>query len=122
MEAFARLYAELDETTKTNGKVEAMARYFAAADPADAAWALFFLSGRKIRQVIGTPRLRIFALEATGLPDWLFGESYDAVGDFAETVALLLPEARDLGLGAWVARCQAPSFKTQASLPGSKSD
>ena len=115
MEAFARLYAELDETTKTNGKVEAMARYFAAADPADAAWALFFLSGRKIRQVIGTPRLRIFALEATGLPDWLFGESYDAVGDFAETVALLLPEARDLGLGAWGLGSAMPSPKLQDS-------
>ncbi|MBC8159787.1 MAG: hypothetical protein H7Z42_01095, partial [Roseiflexaceae bacterium] len=92
MQAFAQLYAELDETTRTSEKVDAMARYFAAAPPTDAAWALFFLSGRKIRQVIGTPRLRVFTLEATGLPEWLFGESYDAVGDFAETIALLLPD------------------------------
>lgn len=99
MRAFAQLYAELDETTKTSEKVDALVRYFAAVPPADAAWALYFLSGRKIRQVISTPRLREWALEATGLPDWLFGESYDAVGDFAETVALLLPEPRVQGLG-----------------------
>ena len=99
MHAFAQLYAELDETTKTSEKVDALVRYFAAAPPADAAWALYFLSGRKIRQVISTPRLREWALEASGLPDWLFGESYDAVGDFAETVALLLPEPSQQGTG-----------------------
>ena len=27
------------------------------------------------------------------MPDWLFGECYDAVGDLAETIALLLPPA-----------------------------
>ncbi len=95
MKAFAQLYAELDETTKTSEKVDALGRYFASAPPTDAAWALFFLSGRKIKQVISTPKLRAWALEATGLPDWLFGEAYDAVGDFAETVALLLPDDRE---------------------------
>jgi DNA ligase-1 len=92
MRAFAELYAALDETTRTNEKVAAMARYFAAAPPADAAWALYFLSGRKPRQVIGTRRLSEWAIEAAGIPSWLFSECYDAVGDFAETVALLLPE------------------------------
>ena len=28
------------------------------------------------------------------MPDWLFEECYDAVGDLAETIALLLPAAR----------------------------
>ena len=39
MKDFAELYAALDETTRTNEKVEALTRYFAAAPPADAAWA-----------------------------------------------------------------------------------
>jgi DNA ligase-1 len=95
MRAFAELYAALDETTRTNDKVAAMARYFAAAPPADAAWALYFLSGRKPRQVIGTRRLSEWAIEAAGIPPWLFSECYDAVGDFAETVALLLPDVDD---------------------------
>ena len=95
MQAFTELYRDLDATTRTSEKTETLARYFASAPPADAAWALYFLSGRKIRQVISTPKLREWALAATGLPEWLFGESYDAVGDFAETVALLLPEPDD---------------------------
>ncbi len=92
MRAFAELYAALDETTRTNEKIAALARYFAAAPPADAAWALYFLSGRKPRQVISTRRLSEWAIEAAGVPAWLFSECYDAVGDFAETVALLLAD------------------------------
>jgi DNA ligase-1 len=90
--AFADLYAALDETNKTNEKVDALARFFAAADPADAAWALYVLIGRRPRQAVQMPKLRAWAVEAAGIPDWLFGESYDAVGDFAEAIALLLPE------------------------------
>ena len=39
------------------------------------------------------------------MPEWLFGECYSAVGDFAETMALLLPPAEtstDLPLHYWV--------------------
>jgi len=97
MRAFAELYAALDETTRTNEKVAALARYLAAAPPADAAWALYFLSGRKPRQVIGSRRLSEWAIEASGTPTWLFGECYDAVGDFAETVALLLADTPPAG-------------------------
>jgi len=95
VKAFAELYAALDETTKTGEKVAALVAYFRAAPPADAAWALYFLSSRKPRQVISTRRLSDWAIEAAGIPAWLFSECYDAVGDFAETVALLLPEGDD---------------------------
>ena len=40
-----------------------------------------------------TKVLRALAQEAAGLPEWLFEESYQAVGDLAETIALLLPAA-----------------------------
>lgn len=92
MDSFAQLYTALDETTRTSVKVDALVRYFEQAEPADAAWALFFLIGRRIRQAVPLPVLRAWAIEAAGIPDWLFGECYDAVGDFAETVTLLLPE------------------------------
>src|SRR5205814_4112640 len=82
-----------DETTKTSKKVAALARYFAAAPPADAAWAIYFLAGRKPPQAVPSRRLRQWAIEAAGVPDWLFDESYHAVGDVAETIALLLPPA-----------------------------
>ena len=105
MKAFAALYAALDETTKTNEKVEALTRYFAVAMPDDAAWALFFLSGRSLKRLISAPKLRSWAVQAAGLPDWLFDESYDAVGDTAETIALLLPPSgavSDVPLHTWI--------------------
>lgn len=105
MKAFADLYTALDETTKTNEKVEAMTRYFKSAPADDAAWALFFLSGRRLKQLVSAPKLRAWAVEAAGLPDWLFDESYDAVGDSAETIALLLPPSgstSDNSLRYWI--------------------
>lgn len=105
MKRFAQLYFELDSTTKTNDKVDALARYFAEAPPDDAAWALYFLSGRKIKNLLNVRKLHTWALEATGVPEWLFGESYDAVGDIAETISLLLPRATapvDHSLTWWI--------------------
>ena len=105
MKRFADLYAALDATTKTTAKVEALAAYFRAAPPADAAWAVYFLSGRKPRQAVPSKRLRQWARELADVPEWLFDEAYHHVGDVAETVALLLPpaaSASDLPLAEWV--------------------
>jgi DNA ligase 1 len=105
MRALAELYAALDETTKTGEKVAALTRYLAQAPARDAAWAVYFLIGRKPRQVVPTGKLRAWAAEEAGIPDWLFQESYDAVGDVAETIALLLPapeHSSDLPLHHWV--------------------
>ncbi|MFW5678935.1 MAG: ATP-dependent DNA ligase [Pseudomonadota bacterium] len=116
MKRFAELYAALDATTRTSAKVDAMVAYFAAAPAEDAAWALFFLTGERLKRLIGAPALRAWALEATGLPAWLVAESYASVGDSAETVALLLDAVDtddgddggddgggdDLGLAGWM--------------------
>jgi DNA ligase-1 len=105
MKAFAELYASLDETTRTTEKIDELTDYFAGAGSADASWAVYFLIGRKPKQVVPSKKLREWAVEASGVPDWLFQESYDAVGDLAETIALLLPEAEqssDLPLSEWV--------------------
>ncbi|MEP6847542.1 MAG: ATP-dependent DNA ligase [Acidobacteriota bacterium] len=91
MKLFTELYVELDQTNKTNEKVEAMRYYFEHADSWDAAWALYFLSGRKPRQIVPSKNLRDWAMEMSGIPEWLFMESRDTVGDGAETSALLLP-------------------------------
>ena len=52
-----------------------------ATAPADAAWAVYFLAGGKPRQLVPTKVLKELAREAAGLPEWLFDESYEAVGD-----------------------------------------
>ncbi|MDB6001044.1 MAG: ATP-dependent ligase [Rhizobacter sp.] len=105
MKRVASLYAELDATTATTAKVEALKSYFAQAAPADAAWAVYFLAGGKPRQVVPTGVLRALACEAAGIDDWLFDECYQAVGDLAETISLVLPppaHESDLGLAVWI--------------------
>ncbi|NML14794.1 ATP-dependent DNA ligase [Azohydromonas caseinilytica] len=107
MRLFAQLYAELDARTATLEKVAALRRYLAAAPPADAAWALYFLAGGKPRQSVPGALLRAMACTLAGIPDWLFEESYQAVGDLAETIALVLPPpasraGEEVGLAEWV--------------------
>ena len=111
MNEFAALFAALDETTKTTVKVDSLVRYFAAAAPEDAAWAVYFLSGRKPKQALPSKRLRLWARELAGIPEWLFDETYHHVGDVAETVALLLPPAAnpsDRPLHDWVTNSLLP--------------
>lgn len=96
MKLFTELYNELDQTNKTNEKVEALKEYFAQAAKSDAVWALYFLSGRKPRQIVPSKKLREWALELSGIPEWLFDESRDTVGDGAETIALLLPNNTEI--------------------------
>ncbi len=105
MKQFAALYRELDASTSNLVKQAALQRYLQAADPEDAAWAVYFLAGGRPRQLVPTKLLRLLAQQAAGLPEWLFDESYEAVGDLAETLSLLLPpptEAHDLGLATWI--------------------
>jgi DNA ligase-1 len=108
MKRFAELYDEIDRTTSTNAKVAAMARYFASAPPADAAWAVFFLTGRRLKRLVSYAAIGEWALAATGFESWLLQECYSVVGDGAETVALLLDQlpARspdtELTLAQWV--------------------
>ncbi|WP_409266194.1 ATP-dependent DNA ligase [Massilia sp. BHUDP2] len=105
MREFARLYAELDETTSTTRKLDALQSYFSHAAPENAAWAVYFLAGGKPRQAVPTKLLRQYAIEYAGLDEWLFDESYHAVGDMAETIAHILPpptRRSDVGLAEWM--------------------
>jgi DNA ligase-1 len=109
MRAFAKLYSRLDSTTKTTEKVAALTDYFKEAGPDDAAWAIFLLIGRKMPQAVPTKRLRAWAGERAGLPEWLLGECHDAVGDLSETIALVLPPPEresDESLSTWMGRLQ----------------
>lgn len=92
MKLFTDLYTKLDQTNKTNEKVAALREYYSAADPGNAAWALYFLSGRKPRQIVPSRKLKDWAMGLAGIPEWLFDEARNTVGDSAETMALLLPE------------------------------
>jgi DNA ligase 1 len=120
---FASLYAELDETTKTNEKIAALTLYFSQVPAEDAAWAIHFLIGRRPRQLVATRKLCEWAAAEAGVPEWLFGESYEAVGDLAETVALLLPApaaSSDLPLHHWIEQRLLPLRDLEESMQREK--
>jgi DNA ligase 1 len=120
MRHFAQLYQALDASTATTAKVAALVAYFRAVGesaPADAAWAVYFLAGGKPRQVLPTARLREAACQRAGVDDWLFEACYQAVGDLAETIALILPHGQqrsNLGLAHWIEQGLAPLRGLQA--------
>ena len=91
MQAFADLFRQLEHSPGTRARVAALADFFRTADPADGAWALALLLGKRRRRLITGRRLRQIALERSGLPEWLFDACHAQVGDSAETIALLLP-------------------------------
>jgi len=110
MKRFAALYATIDQTTKTNAKVAALAAYFRDAPEEDRLWTIALFSGRRPRRAITTTKLREWAAERADIPLWLFEESYPIVGDLAETIALVLPEptaTHDDSLTAWITRLRA---------------
>lgn len=111
MKRFAALYQELDRTTRSSVKVDAIRRYFERTPPADAAWGLWFLCGNRLRTAVKTARLKAWAAQRAGIPEWLFDACHDTVGDLAETVALALPPAAgasELPLHLWVERRLLP--------------
>src|SRR3954465_13323330 len=105
MKGFARLFEAIDSSTSTKAKTTALAHYFSATPARDAVWAAWFLTGHRPRQAVPTRRMASWAAEVAGIPPWLFGESYDAVGDLAETITLVLPTPERGGalpLSTWV--------------------
>jgi DNA ligase-1 len=108
MRQFGELYGRLDSTTSTNAKVDHLVDYFEAAPAADAAWAVYVLTGRNLSRPITTTQMRAWTYDLAGVPEWLFEECYIKVGDLAETIALLLDEGSetedrfDDPLHAWI--------------------
>ena len=116
MRRFAALYERLDRSTGTGDKKTALVEYFRDAPAPDAAWALWLLAGGKVARtgarIATTGELRAWVAEASGNPDWLVEASHHAVGDLAETLALLLDEplhpGPERGLADWIERRLMP--------------
>ena len=109
MRRFSDLYQRLDRSTATGDKRAALVAYFRDAPPRDAAWALWLLAGGKIggakAKIAGTNDLRAWIAEESATPPWLVDDSYDQVGDLAETLTLLLDDPAEdieLPLHAWI--------------------
>lgn len=105
MKNFALLFEELDQTNKTNEKVRVLKEYFQRVSDEDKIHAIALFTGRKPKRAVNSTQLRSWAQEISGIPAWLFDESYSVVGDLAETIALLIPETperNERSLEEWI--------------------
>ncbi|MEN5057467.1 ATP-dependent DNA ligase [Sphingobacterium kitahiroshimense] len=105
MRKFSRLISRLEQSNKTNDKLAALVDYFSEAEDADKIWVIALFTGKKPKRTISTNLLKEWITEITGLPIWLFVESYHNVGDLSETIALLLPPSTstsDIPLHQWI--------------------
>lgn len=91
MKQFTELFTQLDQTTRTNKKVEALEAFFEKAPDEDKLWAIAILSHRRPRRAVNATLMKTWAAEKAGIPFWLVDESHHVVGDLAETVAAILP-------------------------------
>ena len=116
MKNFARLFSDLDETNKTNEKVNILKDYFVSVPDEDKIHTLALFTGRKPKRQINATQVRQWAMEMANIPQWLFEESYQVVGDLGETIALLLPEptgSQDKSLTEWIAEINGLSSLTE---------
>jgi len=105
MKNFAKLFERLDETTKTNDRIQALVEFFEQSSEADSLWAIALLGGKGPRRVVQSNLIKEWIAEVSEIPIWLFEESYQVVGDMSETIALLLPENNhesNKGLSEWM--------------------
>jgi len=91
MQRFAQLIEELNNTTKTNDKRDALLRYLQDAPDAGKVWLIAIFSGRRPKRLVNSTLMKSWTVEVSGMPQWLFEECYHTVGDLAETISLTLP-------------------------------
>ncbi len=111
MREFAELFHDLDGMTKTGDRIDRMSDYFRDTDPKDAGWAAWFLAGNRIKGAVRTGELREWVAHRANLPLWLLEESYERVGDLAETISLLVrgdPQAVPMSLSEIVEQILYP--------------
>jgi DNA ligase-1 len=89
MKKFAQLLELLALTPSRNRKLEAMVQYFAATPDPDRGYALAILTGALTFKNVKPAVLR--DVVTAEVDPYLFGLSYDYVGDLGETIALIWP-------------------------------
>lgn len=119
MKAFTLLFLQLDRTTKTSERINALVHYLEQASDQDKLWTIALLSGNRPRRKVNTTKMREWAADIAGIPLWLFEESYHVVGDLAETLSLILPQTGALpeaprSLASWMEAIIAMGDQTEA--------
>jgi len=117
MERFAALLDALVFTPSRLGKLRLMKEYFAATPDPERGWALAALTGELSFREVKPSQIRALATER--IDETLLALSYDFVGDFAETVALMWPaQAGGEAAPSLSGIVAALSAATRADAPG----
>ena len=95
MQRFARLINSLANTTRTNDKKELLLSYLRSAEDPDRLWLVALFTGRRPKRLVNSTLMKLWCCDETGIPQWLFDESYHTVGDLSESIALLLDNAAE---------------------------
>ncbi len=97
MKSVTRLYTCLeatnsagDTTEDANVVVAVLRSAFESSSREDLPWLLAFVLGKGIRRVLTTARMRLWAIQESGIPEWLFADSHAIVGDIVETISLVV--------------------------------
>jgi DNA ligase-1 len=105
LKRFTELIQQLEMSNKTNDKIAALVSYFSTADDLDKPYVIAMFTGKKPKRPVTTALIKEWAIELSGVPAWLFAESYHSVGDLSETIALMLPppaQNTDRRLHEWI--------------------
>lgn len=95
MKRFAELIQQLEQSNKTNDKIAALVDYFTTANEKDKPYVIAMFTGKRPKRPVNTSFIKQWAIEISTIPEWLFTESYHSVGDLSETIALILPPAKN---------------------------
>ncbi len=87
---FTKLFIDLEQETKTSRKISRLQRYFKNSESKEIWWCIALFTGKRPKRLVSTSLLKQWTIEKADIPEWLFNESYQTVGDLAETIALLV--------------------------------
>lgn len=105
MKSFVDLFIGLDQTTKTNEKIDLLVQFLERSSDEDKMWCIALLSDKRPPRPLNTTILKEMAAELALLPYWMIDESHHIVGDLAETIALLVPQTSNTiekSLSSWM--------------------
>lgn len=96
----------MSRTNKTNDKLALLVNYFSdAKSDQDKLWTIALFTHRRPKRPVTTKLLKLWCRELCDIPEWLFDECYQNVGDLAETISLLLEkkqQSHDQPLHWWI--------------------
>ena len=76
MKQFARLIAEVSQTSRADRQVEAMATFLSSVGEEDKLWMIALFCQKRPKRSLKTAQLRTWVAEYLAMPDWLIEVSY----------------------------------------------